>query len=336
MDRFYCKNEKRIVEVPEVSVIVPIYNVELYLSRCIDSILAQTFTDFELILVDDGSPDKCGEICDKYAAQDKRIHVIHKENGGLSDARNAGIEWTLNNTSCLWITFVDSDDWVHPEYLEILYKVCKDENVKVCACGYIRVKGQSSEGITLVPPKKTILSNEDFFCNYPGISVISCAKLFHISLFINIRFPRGRIHEDEFTTYKLLFSCELIGYINYQLYFYFENDKSITRSKWTPKQMDYFEAVSQQIDFFETNHYPRALKNAIYWYAHTLCDQMETISDNKEYQKYYQKMQKMFQTFIKKYGRDFFPFKENYRYYEYAFPKRMKIYWDIKGIIGKN
>ena len=126
MDRFYCKNEKRIVEVPEVSVIVPIYNVELYLSRCIDSILAQTFTDFELILVDDGSPDKCGEICDKYAAQDKRIHVIHKENGGLSDARNAGIEWTLNNTSCLWITFVDSDDWVHPEYLEILYKVCKD------------------------------------------------------------------------------------------------------------------------------------------------------------------------------------------------------------------
>ena len=104
-----------------ISIVVPIYKVEKYIHRCIESILAQTFTDFDLILVDDGSPDNCGKICDEYAVKDKRIHVIHKENGGLSDARNAGIDWAFANSDSEWITFIDSDDWIHPKYLETLY-----------------------------------------------------------------------------------------------------------------------------------------------------------------------------------------------------------------------
>ena len=103
--------------MPTISVIVPVYKVEPYLNRCVDSILRQTYQDFELILVDDGSPDRCGEICDEYARQDSRVHVIHKENGGLSDARNAGIDWVEANSDSRWLIFADSDDWVHPELL---------------------------------------------------------------------------------------------------------------------------------------------------------------------------------------------------------------------------
>ena len=106
--------------MPKISVIVPVYKVEKYLRRCIDSILNQTFNDFDLILVDDGSPDSCGDICEKYEKTDNRITVIHRENGGLSAARNSGIKWALKNSDSEWITFVDSDDWLHPDYLKIL------------------------------------------------------------------------------------------------------------------------------------------------------------------------------------------------------------------------
>ena len=117
-----------------ISVIVPVYNVEPYLNRCVDSILEQTFTDFELILVDDGSPDNCPAICDEYARKDSRIHVIHQKNGGLSDARNAGIDWVVANSDSQWISFVDSDDWVHPMYLFTLLSAVKTTNTYVSVC----------------------------------------------------------------------------------------------------------------------------------------------------------------------------------------------------------
>ena len=106
----------------KISIVVPVYKVEKYLYRCVKSILEQTFFDFDLVLVDDGSPDSCGELCDEYAATDKRIQVIHQKNGGLSAARNSGIELCLKNSDSEWITFIDSDDWVHPRYLELLYE----------------------------------------------------------------------------------------------------------------------------------------------------------------------------------------------------------------------
>jgi len=108
--------------MPAISIIVPVYKVEAYLARCVDSILDQSFRDFELILVDDGSPDNCGAICEEYARKDSRIHVIHQENGGLSAARNAGIDWAFENSNSQWLTFVDSDDWLHREYLNVLYR----------------------------------------------------------------------------------------------------------------------------------------------------------------------------------------------------------------------
>lgn len=135
----------------KISIIVPVYKVENYIRRCVDSILAQTFTDFELILVDDGSPDNCGKICEEYAKKDERIVVIHKENGGLSDARNAGIDWSLKTSNSRWITFIDSDDWIHPNYLEFLYRAAKNTNCKISICGYNEIREGNGNCVSKSP-----------------------------------------------------------------------------------------------------------------------------------------------------------------------------------------
>lgn len=120
-----------------ISVIVPVYKVEPYLERCIKSILEQTYSHFELILVDDGSPDKCGEICDNYAKKDTRIRVVHQDNAEVSKARNVGIELALENEESEWISFIDSDDWIHPKYLEHLYNAVKEMATEISACKYV-------------------------------------------------------------------------------------------------------------------------------------------------------------------------------------------------------
>ena len=122
--------------MPIISVIVPVYKVEPYIHRCIDSILSQTFVDFELILIDDGSPDNCPDICDEYALKDNKIHVIHQKNSGLSVARNAGLDYVSSSSNSEWITFVDSDDWIDKHYLEYLYKAANESNTNISSCVY--------------------------------------------------------------------------------------------------------------------------------------------------------------------------------------------------------
>ena len=122
-----------------ISVIVPIYKVEKYINKCIESIMVQSFQDFDLILVDDGSPDACPRRCDEYAKQDERIVVIHKKNGGLSDARNAGIDWAMEHSKSQWFAFVDSDDYLHPDYLKTLYDTAQKEEADLVICDFVRV-----------------------------------------------------------------------------------------------------------------------------------------------------------------------------------------------------
>ena len=143
--------------VAKISVIVPVYNVEPYLRRCINSIINQTFDDFDLVLVDDGSPDRCGEICDEYAEKDTRISVIHQQNSGLSAARNVGIDWSFSESDSDWLTFVDSDDWIHLEYLEILFREAVAHRTNVCICDFQETTGKIGttdvcmEGIDITP-----------------------------------------------------------------------------------------------------------------------------------------------------------------------------------------
>lgn len=236
--------------MPQISVIVPVYKVEKYLHRCVDSILAQTYTDFELILVDDGSPDNCGAICDECAQKDSRIVVIHQANGGLSAARNAGIDWAFANSDSEWLVFIDSDDWIYRRTLEILLGgVARKE------CHVVIGKYQNTSGDDPVVDENRLSverwSTAHFFRIHTVNAVVAWGKLYRKNLFHNIRYPVGKIHEDEFTTHKLLFQTENVAYVNQPLYAYFQNETGIMNTR---KIMDAFtklDAEEERITFFQ-------------------------------------------------------------------------------------
>lgn len=243
----------------KISVIVPVYKVEAYLSRCIDSILSQSNSDFELILVDDGSPDRCGEICDEYAGKDSRVTVIHQENGGLSAARNAGIEYALR-TDSEWITFIDSDDWVHPEYLKSLLEAAEQYGTDIASCAFQRTDGEipAVEAITF-----DTVSPEEYWCSKTVNATVAWGKLYRMSLFSDLRYPVGKIHEDEFTTYKCLFALDKLAVSGAELYYYYQNPNGIMQSEWNPGRMAAFEAFDEQIEFFSQNGYLKARKKSL-------------------------------------------------------------------------
>ncbi len=235
--------------MPTISVIVPVYKVEPYLNRCVDSILRQTYQDFELILVDDGSPDRCGEICDGYAWQDSRVHVIHKENGGLSDARNAGIDWVEANSDSQWLIFADSDDWVHPELLARMLDAATAFDLKISVCGYQETEG-ADPAVLPEDMRPHRCTPKQFYMEHFVNATVAWGKLYSRSCFRDIRYPVGKIHEDEFVTYRLLFAQKEIAVVPAPLYAYFINPKGIIRSAWSPKRFHAWEAYDQQLAFF--------------------------------------------------------------------------------------
>ena len=272
--------------MPQISVIIPVYKVEKYLARCLDSVLNQTFSDFEIILVDDGSPDNCGAICDEYAAKDKRVHVIHQANGGLSAARNAGIDWVFANSDSQWLTFIDSDDWVHADMLSVLYNASADNNVNVSVCKFWDTDGDEPE---------IRLSEFTVKLYYPEhyIDTVACGKLYHRECFCKIRFPVGKLHEDEFTVYRILFQQTEIAVTEAPLYFYYHNSAGITKSPWTPKRLDAVEARRQQAEFFKRNGFVDAYNSIVPEYVATIMEHRKCVQDSdltaeekKRYEKY--------------------------------------------------
>lgn len=233
-----------------ISVIVAVYKMPQFLPRCIEGILGQTFSDLELILVDDGSPDNCGEICDYYAAKDSRVHVIHKENAGVCVARNTGLDWVYANSDSQWIFFHDNDDWVHPQTLQRLYDAAMENKTKISICGYQETEGAEPDILPeqLIPqlwvPKELYLQR---FVN----ATVCWGKLYHRDCFETIRYPAGKYIEDEFVTYRLLFECETLTVIPAPLYAYYINRAGISKKTWVPKRLDAWEAYEQQIAFFE-------------------------------------------------------------------------------------
>ena len=230
-----------------ISVIIPVYKVEPYLHRCVDSILAQTFQDFEIILVDDGSPDRCGAICDEYAALDTRIHVIHKENGGLSSARNAGIDWAFQNSDSQWLAFVDSDDWVHPRYLELLYLAATQHRVQLSVCEYLPVASMPDP--FPVSLEATAVIWDVFLLEHKITGVVAWNKLYDKDLFVGLRYPYGKLHEDEFLTYKLIYRANRVSYTPATLYYYYQNPAGIMKSPFSLKRLDGLEAMEERFVF---------------------------------------------------------------------------------------
>ena len=237
----------------KITVIVPVYKVEKYLRRCVDSILSQTFNDFDMVLIDDASPDHCGTICDEYASIDERVFVVHHtKNLGLSAARNSGLDWTMKHSNSQWITFIDSDDWVHPLYLEALFEAAKDHKISVC----YRIKTHGEELPALSAYTITHLKPEDYYLTYMGNSTVAWAKLYAKELFQDIRYPVGKLHEDEFVTYKIIFQVDEIAFIPEELYAHYLNPNSIMHQPWSLQELDILEAYENQLSFFDEEFFP--------------------------------------------------------------------------------
>ena len=219
---------------PLISVIVPVYKVENYLAKCVNSILAQTYTNLEIFLVDDGSPDNCGKMCDDYAAKDSRIKVIHKQNGGLADARNVAIDIATGE----WIIFIDSDDYVERDYVENLYKLTQKYDCKA-ACSRFRYVFENAEDSCSVGEYSAI---ECCYNKWDALKYLfmqqhvhtgAWGKIYHRSLFATgIRYPFGLIYEDLPTTYLLLLQCDKIGYSSKRTYNYLLRSTSIEGEKF--------------------------------------------------------------------------------------------------------
>lgn len=213
-----------------VSVIVPVYNVEAYLERCINSILAQTYRDLEIILVDDGSPDKCGEICDAYIQKDERIFVIHKTNGGLSSARNAGIEKATGD----FIAFIDSDDWVDEEYIERLITALIETDADMSACKFCRFNEENPQR-QFFEKEPEIIAADKYFCVFSEKSYAgyACNKLFKRKIIQenNLQFDEQIFNGEDFPfVLEYVHFAKKVAFIKQDLYFYFFREAGIMNS----------------------------------------------------------------------------------------------------------
>jgi len=233
----------------QISVMMAAYNAELYIRRALDSVLAQSFRDFDIIIVDDGSKDGTGAICDEYAARDSRVHVIHQENAGVCVTRNRCIDWTYAHSDSSWIIFADSDDWMHPEMLERMLTAAQENHVKICACGYQETTGADP----VIDPKDlapVIYRTMDFYQKNYVNAIMTCCKLYHKDCYRDIRHPTDNYFDDEFVSYKMLYAEKEMAVIPAPLYAYFINETGLTKKPWTPKLLDAWVAYEEQIAFF--------------------------------------------------------------------------------------
>lgn len=240
-----------------ISVIIPIYKVEKELNRCIDSIINQSYTDLEIILVDDGSPDNCPKICDNWAKKDQRIKVIHKENGGLSDARNVGYKIARGD----YISFVDSDDWVHKDFYKIMLETLLKNESDIIECGVIRTFNYKEDDIPI-----NVVNSHDYNAENALKELINDGvfhqhvwnKLYKKEVIEDTLFEKGRLNEDEFWTYQVFGKAHLIIKINNPLYYYYQRDTSIMGQNYSLRRLDALEAKYNRELYIE-KHYPNIL-----------------------------------------------------------------------------
>jgi glycosyltransferase involved in cell wall biosynthesis len=228
-----------------ISVVVPVYNVEHYLKKCVDSICHQTYRNLEIILVDDGSTDCSGSLCDEFATSDSRIRVIHKSNGGLSDARNAGMELASGE----WWMFVDSDDYIAPDTAETLLLAAVENHCEIAVCNMMRIYEDGKQEPFYCPvTEPTIWAGEQRFETLRQPSV--CNKLFRADLFKELRFPKRKFYEDTFVYHVLAHRASRIALTGLSGYYYLSRRESILgQSQFTDRYFDYVEAIHERAMF---------------------------------------------------------------------------------------
>ncbi len=280
-----------------ISLIIPVYKVEKYLEKCIQSVINQTYENLQIILVDDGSPDNCGKICDEYAKKDHRIEVIHKSNGGLSDARNKGLEIAKGE----YIGFVDSDDYIEADMYEVLYNLLKQYNADVSICNFYTV----SQG-------KISIKNADNGINeYNRIEILkeilldkniqsyAWNKLYKKELFDEIKYPIGKKYEDIGTTFYLLEKCNKVVVTGKSEYYYINRQDSIVNNVTESTITDYIELIMQRYDYIEENikelsSYNKDYLKRILKTAEKDIKSLNEVGDytKKKYEELYNKVQK--------------------------------------------
>ena len=253
-----------------ISVVVPIYKVEKYLQKCVSSITGQTYKNLEIILVDDGSPDNCPVLCDSLAKTDKRIKVIHKPNGGLSDARNEGIKIATGK----FITFVDSDDYLNLNFIETLYHNLTETGSDVSICNFqdvyenekvdIRLK-ETSEILTFDNSNKFEQLYKDLRLRF----VTAWGKLYRKDIFDKVKYPVGKINEDEFVCHHILSPCNKVCYSDVKYYYYLQRENSIMHQKYSKRNLDVFDGLYDRILFFKENYPPLELES-VYNYLNSI------------------------------------------------------------------
>lgn len=240
----------------KVSVIIPVYNIEAYLERCIKSIINQQYSNLEIILVDDGSTDSSPEICDSYAREDTRIKVIHKKNGGLADARNAGLDIVTGD----YIAFIDSDDYIHKDMFQVMLKVLKENDLSIVECNYKKTKAsldvsyyentKDSSDVTIFSKRNAVVNA---IMDHKLKNVVT-NKLYKKELWEEMRYPKGKIFEDVAMTYKIINQCEHIGKIENAFYYYFQREDSIVNSSFSVNKLDHCTALLEILEFIEKEY----------------------------------------------------------------------------------
>ena len=233
-----------------ISIIVPVYKVEAYLDRCVQSIVDQTYRNLEIILVDDGSPDNCPAMCDAWAAKDSRIRVIHKENGGLSDARNAGMAMATGE----FVGFVDSDDYIAPEMYQLLYDRIRRDGSDIAACGVEMVFEDGSPARPLTKTGSCVLSRKEAMEAVVSESWLKQPvwyKLYKTELVRDILFPVGKYHEDVFWTWQAVARAEKVSIFDTPCYFYVQRGGSIMAERYSLRRLDALEAKVKRLEYME-------------------------------------------------------------------------------------
>ena len=273
---------------PLVSIIVPIYKVENYLKKCVKSITGQTLKDIEIILVDDGSPDCCGVICETLAKDDSRIVVLHKKNGGLSDARNKGIDLA----SAKYVAFIDSDDYIDADMIEMLYSNIIREDADISVCGLYHHSGDIVSTTQDLVGYRVADTSEAVRLDLTKAPVTAVNKIYKKSLFEKVKFPTGKLYEDAFTVIPLILESKRVVYDLKPKYHYIHREDSITTKPYRPQMLDLIEANKRNMQLVK-RVYPEMKKEAEfrYYWSHfwvldymlrTGCLDSEAIQTKKE------------------------------------------------------
>lgn len=264
-----------------LSVIVPVYNVEQYLPRCVDSILAQTYPNLEIILVDDGAQDASGKICDDYAARDPRIRVIHKENGGLSSARNAGLDAARGE----YLAFVNSDDWIEPDAYEAMLALARKYGEKLVCAGRYDVDGRTGQRqLGLCPQKEERITGEEMAGRiflWDGCDSSACDKLYHRSLFRELRYPEGKVCEDVPVTYRIALQAEQVVLCDKPFYNYFHRPDSITTAAVSENSFHFSQHTAEIYPYIRDNH-PKIEAQARYFRVRSLSHILLLLDQERE------------------------------------------------------